>query len=54
MSQSLTSQEAIGLTDKERTQLCGQKEKRGFTPEGLIEELKKSVKDFRHLMLRIV
>jgi hypothetical protein len=30
VSQSLTSQEAIGLTDKEGTQLCGQQRKTGL------------------------
>jgi hypothetical protein len=34
VSQSLTSQEAIGLTDKERTQLCGQKRKTGLYTGG--------------------
>jgi len=29
-------------------------ERRGLTPEGLIEDLGKSVKDFWHLILRIV
>jgi hypothetical protein len=34
VSQSLTSQEAIGLTDKEGTQLCGQQRKTGLFTGG--------------------
>jgi hypothetical protein len=34
VSQSLTSQEAIGLTDKKGTQLCGQQRKTGLNTGG--------------------